>query len=70
MNTDLSPVISLLIENQAMLKTLLILQIQTLSFQIGEPVNEINQRISDAIDKNIELTWESFFQSFPELRKQ
>jgi hypothetical protein len=68
MTLDPTSVLTLLVENQAFLKTLLSLQVNTLSEQTGESRDEINKKVNAAIEENMRSTWKGFYESFPEAR--
>ena len=68
MTLDPTSVLTLLVENQALLKTLISLQVNTLSEQTGESRDEINKKVNAAIEENMQSTWKGFYESFPDAR--
>lgn len=56
-------IVTLLIETNALMKTLLSLQVNALSDKTGESRENINKRVDEAIEENMKIGWKGFYDS-------
>ena len=66
MTPNQTHIVTLLIETNALVKTLLSLQVNAFSDQTGESRAEINKKVDEAIEENMKIGWKGFYDSLKE----
>lgn len=66
MTPNQTHIVTLLIENNALMKTLLSLHVNALSEQTGESRADINKRVDEAIEENMKIGWKGSYDSLRE----